>query len=333
MSELRQDPVTHDWVILSPERARRPQGAAAAAAPCPFCAGNEQLTPDTVDRIDAADGHWLVRAVPNRFPVLAREQCDSAGEAMPGGWRRLPGFGRHEVIVETPEHDAPPGMMPAQQARRVLEMYMRRFRAFAADDGRLRQVVLFRNHGERAGTSLAHPHSQIVGTPEVAPETRRRAMDEIGFFDEAGRCGLCHVLGRERARGERVVLESERFVTLAPYASRNAWQLHVVPLRHCPSFGEATPEDLDDLAAHLTQVLAALRRRLGDPDYNLVVATPPLDLVHRGASHWFIDVLPRLTTPAGFELGSRIVVNAQTPEAAAEALRHELHGIFPGGHA
>jgi UDPglucose--hexose-1-phosphate uridylyltransferase len=333
MSELRQDPVTHDWVILSPERAQRPHDAPGAAAPCPFCAGNEHLTPESVDRIDAPDGRWLVRAIANRYPVLGGAGAQTAGEEMPNGWRRMPGLGRHEVIVETPEHAAPPGVMPVAQARRVLEMYLRRYRALVTEGGRLRQIVLFRNHGARAGTSLAHPHSQIVATPAVSPETRRRAMDEIAFFDEVGRCGLCTVLGRERAARERVVHESGRFACIAPYAPRNAWQLQIVPLRHTPSFAEATAEELDDLAAHLTLVLAALRRQLGDPDYNLVVATPPLDLVHRSASHWFIEVLPRLTTPAGFELGSGIVVNVQTPEAAAEALRGELRGVLPAGSA
>ena len=333
MSELRQDPVTHDWIILSPERARRPRGEAADRAPCPFCAGNEHLTPATLDRIDAADGSWLVRAVANRFPALCAEEPATASGEMPCGWRRLPGYGRHEVIIETPEHDRPPGMMPAGQARRVLEMYLRRYRALAAEDGQLRQIVIFRNHGERAGTSLAHPHSQIVATPAVSPETRRRAMDEIAYFDEAGRCGLCHVLARERTCGDRVVLESDRFVTIAPYASKNAWQLLVAPRRHAPSFAEADAGDLDDLAVHLTQVLAALRRRLGDPHYNLVVSTPPLDLLHRGANHWFIELLPRTATPAGFELGARIVVNAQPPEAAAAALREELNAVFPGGRA
>lgn len=331
MPELRQDPVTHDWVILSPERAARI--TSGSNAPCPFCAGNERLTPETLDRIDAADGRWLVRAVPNLFPVLAPERAFAREDEMSSGWRRLPGFGRHEVIIETPEHAAPPGAMPVVQARRVLEMYARRYRALAAEAGPLRQIVLFRNHGARGGTSLRHPHAQIVATPAVSPETRRRAADEIAFFDEAGRCSVCHVLGRERASAERLVHESAHFATLAPYASRHPWQLQIVPLRHRPSFLEAGAEELDDLAGHLTQVLAALRRRLDDPDYNLVVCGPPLDLVHRTASHWFIDILPRLTTPAGFELGSGIVVNVQRPEDAAAALREELHEFHVAGHA
>jgi UDPglucose--hexose-1-phosphate uridylyltransferase len=323
MPELRQDPITRDWVVVNPERALRPRPPAGASV-CPFCAGHEHLAPDAADRIDAADGRWLVRALPNRFPVLAPLPGGrSMRDIVPPGWSRLSGYGRHEVIVETPEHDAQPGRMPAGHLRLVLEMYVRRFRAFAGD-AELRQIVLFRNHGERAGTSLVHPHSQIVGTPAVSPETRRRAMDEIVFFDQEGRCGLCHVLERELALGERIVLESAHFATLAPYASRQPYQVQVVPRRHCAAFGETTAGELDDLAGHLTRVLAALHDHLRDPDYNLVVSTPPLDLVHRGASHWFVEILPRITTPAGFELGSRIVVNVEPPEHAAAQLRTML---------
>jgi len=326
MSELRQDPITHDWVIINPGRALRPHDVAGAGtAACPFCPGNEVKTPGATDTLVAPDGAWLVRAVPNRFPVLSEAESGSSLDEPHGGlWRKRSGYGHHEVIIESPDHDAKLGRMPTEQVRRVLEMYVRRARALAARDGRLRQIVLFRNYGPRAGTSLAHPHSQIVATPTVSPETRRRVMDEIAFFDESGCCGLCRELDLESASGERIVLETEEFVTLAPYASGNPYQLRIAPRRHCASFLEVEERELDDLARHVPRVLAALIEQLADPHYNLVVSSAPLDLVHRSASHWFIEILPRITTPAGFELGSRIVVNVQTPEQAAAELRAQI---------
>ena len=321
MSELRQDPITRDWVIINPARALRPHDDGGGAAPCPFCPGHERHATAAVDLIEGPDGGWLVRALPNKYPVLSTPPQEIPGAAPAGSGRRLAGRGYHEVIVESPEHETTLGVMPVGQVRRVLEMYARRYRALAAGDGSVRQVVLFRNQGTLAGTSLRHPHSQIVATPAVSPETRRRVNDEIAFFDEHGRCGLCQLLENERAAGERVVLETSSFLTKAPYASRNPYQLHVVPLRHCPSFDEVEPAELDDLAQHLTRVVAALRACLGEPHYNLVVSTPPLDVVHRAASHWYIEILPRVTTPAGFELGSRIIVNVKAPEQAAGELR------------
>jgi len=328
MSELRQDPITHDWVIINPGRAARPHDAGGAdEMQCPFCPGNEAMTPTTLDSVSAPDGSWLVRAVPNRYPVLSEAESDLPFDVPQSqAWRQRAGFGHHEVIIESRDHHLPLGAMPIGQARRVLEMYARRARALASRDGRFRQIVLFRNQGARAGTSLAHPHSQIIATPIVSPEMRRRVMDEIAFFDENGCCGLCWELDLERAAGERIVMETAAFVTLAPFASGNPYQLRIVPRRHCVSFLEVEEAELDDLAGHLTRVLAALSQSLSDPHYNLIVSSPPLDLVHRAAAHWFIEILPRLTTPAGFELGSRIVVNVQTPERAAADMRARVNG-------
>lgn len=324
MPELRQDPITRDWVIVNPRRAARPTDDAGPEAPCPFCPGNESMAPAETDRLEE-DGRWSVRAVPNRFPAL-RSDAPPA-EPPPAGWRRRQGYGVHEVIVESPEHETTLAEMPAAAVRRVLEMYARRFRALADHDPSIRQVVLFRNHGARAGTSLRHPHAQVVATPVVSPDVRRRVIDEVEFFDTTGTCGTCHVLEREGTERVRIVAESERFVTFAPFASRVPFHLQIVPREHRPSFVEVQADVLDDLAPHLGDVLGRLHRRLADPHYNLVFVTPPLDQVHRSANHWFVDVQPRLTTPAGFELGSRIVVNVAAPERAAA----ELRAVSAGG--
>ena len=241
--------------------------------------------------------------------------------ATPGRWRRVPGYGFHEVIVDSPSHQLPMGALPESHVRKIVEMYSRRYRALSAADDKIRQVVLFRNHGRRAGTSLVHPHSQVVATPVVAPETRWRLSEEVQFFDATGHCGLCHVLEQEHMAKVRIVYTTRHFTTLVPFAARVPYHLQIVPQTHRPTFAEIGPEELDDLARHLSRALGAYRNRVGDPDYNMVIVSPPLDQVHRLANHWFVEILPRITTPAGFELGSRIVVNIQTPEQAAAELR------------
>jgi UDPglucose--hexose-1-phosphate uridylyltransferase len=320
MSQLRQDPVTHDWVIINPDRAKRPEDTGAAETLCPFCPGNEHLTPEPVDCIED-EGHWTVRVVPNRFPALtASLQAPASVESLPGSWRHLPGYGYHEVIIESPHHRLSTGTLPESQVVKVIDAYLRRYRALSTREG-VRQIVLFRNHGRRAGTSLAHPHSQIVATPVVAPETRWRLSEEIEFFDSTGKCGICHVLDEELVSAARIVYATRHFATLVPYAARVPYHIQIIPRRHSPTFLEVDPAECGELARHLSHGLGTLFNLLHDPDYNLVVVTPPLDQVHRLANHWFIDVLPRLTIPAGFELGSRIIVNIQTPERAAEELR------------
>lgn len=327
MSELRQDPITADWVILSPGRASRPKDPLGnEPASCPFCPGNEASTGTATDRIDGHDGRWQVRAVANRFPLLSPSRGplpDAALRATAGGLL-LEGDGAHEVIVETPDHHAHLGTMPVAQARQALAMYVRRYRALAGRQPAFAQVVLFRNHGERAGTSLAHPHAQIAAVPVVSPVVRHRMACQVDYFDTHRSCGACDLLQRELGQQERVVLQTEGFVSLVPFAAAVPYQLHVVPRRHAPSLADVDDGALDDLALHLTRLLGALRTALDDPHYNLVFLAAPLDLVHQRAAHWIIDIRPRLTTPAGFEFGAGIAVNSVPPEAAAGVLRAKL---------
>ena len=321
MSELRQDPLTRDWVILSPGRAARPHDTNGdVAVRCPFCPGREAQTPPEVDRITIGDD-WAVRVVPNRYALL--EPGALSRQAAEFG-RRMPGIGAHEVIIETPEHERTLGTLPQAQLRRVLAMYLRRSRVLAETVPAASQIVVFRNQGERAGTSLTHPHAQIVATPVVSPEVRRRIADEIAWFDATGRCATCEMLKRELGCGDRIVHESPGFVTVAPFASPHPYQLQVVPGHHAASFLDAGEDLLDDLAQHLHDVAAVLEAQLEVPHYNLVVLTPPLDQIHLRANHWLIELVPRLTTPAGFELGARISVNTVTPEDAAHRLRSRL---------
>lgn len=325
MSELRQDPVSRDWVIVSPERAHRPHEAKLAASrECPFCPGQESSTPRVIFSINDDEGLWQLRVVPNRFPALKHHSAIPRLTGGPWSWPRLPGYGSHEVVIESRDHGTTLGLMSLTEARRLLEAYVRRYRDLAASDSRLRQIIVFRNHGERAGASIEHPHSQIIATPVVSPFTRRRTLDEIAFFDTTGRCGHCHQLLRERRSQVRLVLESDRFVSYAPFASSGPYRLVVVPRRHTPSFADILEDELDDLAEHVSRVLKAIYHLLSDPAYNLVITSPPLDLIHAGASHWAIDIVPRLTTPAGFEMGSGILVNTKPPEVAAAELREQI---------
>lgn len=322
MSEFRQDPVTRDWVIVVPERARRPHEARTPASPCPFCPGAEEDTPGPVARVDDAQGRWLVRVIENRFPILRVAQEPRPAQR-DGPWRRRPGCGRHEIVIDAREHEATLGTLAPEQVRRLLGVYLERVRALSGVGG-IREVVVFRNHGEQAGASLRHPHSQIIATPVISPVTRRRIMNEIAYFDDHGECAQCRMLRAEREAGERFVHASRHFASFVPFASDVSHHLRIVPLRHCPRFDDVEGDELDDLALHLNRVFGALETELDNPDNNVVVASPPLDLVHQAASHWFLEVLPRLAIPAGFEIGSGIAVTTCAPEEAAAALRRRL---------
>lgn len=326
MSELRQDPTTLGWVLVAPERSRRPEGHAAAApraraesGSCPLCPGRESETPPEVWRLAAGGSAWRVRVVPNRFPLL---QPDGEQPVARDGFRALDGRGWHEVVVESPDHSWDIALGTDEEVRNVLEAYHVRYRALRRRGAEL--VVVFRNHGAASGTSLEHPHSQVVGAPVVPRLVRSRIDIARQRHDDAGACLYLEVLERELRAGSRVVLAGDRLVAFQPFAPSAAYETWVIPRFHQPSFGEATGEVLDELAGVLRRVLRALRAALGDPAYNLVVHSAPAGEEHLRYFVWHVQVTPRLGTPAGFELATGIPVVTVPPEESAARLRSLL---------
>ncbi len=326
MSELRQDPITKEWVIVATDRARRPHEfrlredcpkAAPSLKPCPFCAGNERMTPGETAayRNGTKDGPgWWVRAVPNRFPALTPESSD--GRSDDPFFRFMPGVGRHEVIIETPGHDVPFPLLTDHQAEEVVLMYRDRYLAFSADRA-VKAVILFKNKGEAAGTSLEHPHAQIVGTPVVPKHIRAEYAVATRYYDDTGRCIYCDLVERERKAKLRVVFESDEFVAFHPFASRSPFETWIAPKSHAPSFGRISPESAKQFAPALKAVLSKLHRHLNDPDYNFVFHSAPLEDENKPYFLWHVRIIPRLTTVAGFEIGSGMFINTALPEETA----------------
>jgi len=324
--ELRQDPTTKDWVVIAAGRAKRPHAFAeskpASSAltydpSCPFCVGNEALTPPEVYRDNDTSGAWRVRVVPNKFAALTP---DAKTERTEGFFRRAPGVGYHEVVIETPDHAGDLADLSVEHVARVLRAYRERQRALSLDP-RVRFVIIFRNHGERAGTSLAHPHSQIVATPIVPAYMRRRHEIAERHFDDTGRCLYRDVQEAERADGSRLVEDTDGFMVFVPFASHVPFETWIVPHTLRPSFVLVTDEELDNLARVLRNSLRRLRACLGDVDYNYIVHSSPRKDEDEDYYLWHVQIVPRLTRPAGFEIGSHMSINTVEPEAAAEQLR------------
>ena len=328
MPELRQDRFTKEWVIIATERAKRPEELVNKLArkelphyssTCPFCPGNEHLAPPSIFELPGGQGGWQVRALPNKFPALARD-----------GWpewtiershRTINGVGLHDVIVETPDHAATTALLSTEQTTLILNAYQLRF-AQVSNDERVAHVTIFKNHGTAAGASLEHPHSQMIAAPVISHQVRNRLHEALRHFDEYGECIFCSVLGQELEEGSRIVMTSEHFVALAPYASPTPFYMHVYPRRHMASFGDINPGEVRDLADVLRTVLAKLFVGLANPDFNYSVRTAPAENAGVKYYHWYISVIPRLTYVAGFELGSGMFINTVLPETAAEFLRN-----------
>jgi len=287
---------------------------------CPFCPGHEASTPDEVFRLpDSSAAAWTVRVTSNKYPAVGSTGRLERREQGPL-FREMDGVGIHEVIIETPSHDRRLPLMTDREVADVLIAYQARYRALR-EDPRLKYIIIFKNHGEAAGTSLAHPHSQLVATPVPPILLRRKYEVAIAHYDDTGRCLYCDIAEEERKAKSRVVLETDRFLVFHPFASRVPFETWIMPKRHQPSFGQVSEEDLRELAPVLRRTLRALYDRLGDPDFNFMIHSAPIEDENKDYYLWHLQILPRLATIAGFELGSGIYISTLRPEDSAAVIR------------
>jgi len=328
MPQLRKDPITGRWVIIAPERADRPHAIVRMrpeenGEPCPFCPGNESMTPPEllVHRPigGAANGPgWTLRVVPNKFPALRVEsQMFRRGQ---GPYDLLAGIGAHEVIIETAEHARQLHEQGAAQIHHVLAAFQSRMLDLVRDE-RLRHIVFFKNSGPAAGATLPHPHSQLVALPMVPGETRLEMDAAARHFAEKERCIFCDVIDHEMHQRERVVLETESFVALSPWAARTPFELALLPKEHRSQFEAAGSHELSGLAEALRLVLRKLDRALERPAVNLWLHTLPLREPRSPSYHWHLEIKPVISLQGGFEWASGFTINPTPPEEAAAFLR------------
>ena len=331
MPQLRQDPTTKEWVIVASERSKRPHDFIKPnpliekplyKEDCPFCKGNEHLTPHECLAYRNGGGadskEWWVRVIPNKFPALSPEGSLVREET--GFFRMMDGVGVHEVVIETPIHSQLLPLMEDTQVEEVLLAYRERYLALR-EDPRIKLIIVFKNHGEGAGTSLDHPHSQLVGTSVVPSNIRKKLEEAARYYDDHGRCVYCDSIKEELKLGKRIVMDTERFVVLQPFASRSPFETWILPKEHQASFGLISKEDSKRFARVLKTTLFGLYSKLKNPDYNYVIHTAPIKDEQEDYYHWHLQIIPRLTTPAGFELGSGIYINVSLPEETAQFLR------------
>jgi len=329
MPELRKDPVVGRWVIISTERGRRPSDfhrAAPAATPgvsCAFCEGQEEKTPPEILAGRAPDSPpngpgWTFRVVPNKFPALRIEgDLDATGEGM---FDRMSGVGAHEVIVETPAHHASFATLGADWLTEILLAWRERI-VDLKKDPRFEYVLIFKNHGALAGASLEHPHSQLIATPIIPVMVAEELVGSSKYYGMKERCVWCDIVRQERRARKRLIREAHGFVALAPFAPRFPFETWILPSGHQSAFEESDVDDLHGLAEVLGDFFRRVGRVLGDPAFNLMLHTAPLREAALDHFHWHVEVIPKLTNPAGFEWGSGFFINPVPPEDAAAALR------------
>jgi UDPglucose--hexose-1-phosphate uridylyltransferase len=323
--ELRQDPLSGGWVAVTAGRAARPEaflgdiGTPRGPLGCPFCPGNEHMTPPEVwaDRDPGTEPDrpgWHVRVVPNKFPAFAGSPAQVRTNG--GLYKSAPTAGVHEVVIHNPDHEATLADLPPAAVARAMAAWRRRLAAHR--DQAFGAVLVIVNQGRTAGASLEHPHSQVFATAG-RPDRVRAEVDRLA----GDACAACATVAAERD-GPRLVGANGDLLTLCPWASAAPFEALLLPAAHRPRFEEGDAGDDAAMAASLRDLLRRFRGVAGDhAPYNLVLHSAPPGV---DDFHWHLHLLPRLTTYGGFELGTGVIINVVDPDRAADALRSAANG-------
>ena len=328
MSEIRKDPLVPRWVIMAPERARRPievtdESHAVQLQEDPFAEGAEATTPSEVLAIrDAASKPnqpgWQVRVLPNKFPAV--HPGDAAEIQHNGIYEQMNGVGVHEVIVECPQNEANLSRLSLANVRHVLSVYRDRL-AQLQHDPALAHAIIFKNQGALAGASVHHSHSQLIATPFVPQTIRDELAGALEFHEQHGEDIFAAMIRQELASGSRLVLQTSRFLAFCPFASRFPYETWIVPRLSGSRFEMVSADCLDELGNVLRTVLRKLEIGLGDPPCNYYLHTAPFRTPELPHYRWHFEIFPRLTRVAGYEWGSGCFLNEVLPEDAASLLR------------
>lgn len=335
-SELRQDIVSGEWIVVATGRAKRPNDFVAKKKPktslsnktCPF----DTLEDSTLllitkggqeyhsrDEAGNKEKDWFIAVTPNKFPAFApRQDCPVIENH--GPYRVTEGSGFHEVIVIRP-HQRSIALLTIPEVMLLVRAYQKRFHALSPE-GCVKYILILHNHGSEAGASIVHPHSQLIAVPVVPPDVARSIAGSERYFIEKKGCVHCAMIAFEMKDQERMIFENEHFVVFAPYASHAAFDIRIFPKLHNAEFQSIAEEEIPSFAEVLRHTLAALYYGLGDPSYNFFIHTAPTDGGRGyGHYHWHVEILPKTATWGGFEFGTGIEISTISPEGAAKFLR------------
>ena len=328
MPELRKDPITDRWVIISTERGKRPidwqsEPKSTRGGFCPFCPGNEDKTPPEIISRPNKDSllnesSWRVRVVSNKFPALQIEgDLNRRGEGL---YDLMSGIGAHEVIIESPNHLAEFADLEIDHIKEILWIFQQRILDLK-NDLRIKYILVFKNSGLAAGASLEHSHSQLIATPIIPKRVQEELDGALKHFELKERCIYCDIIRQELHAGKRIVIPRDDYIAVEPFAPRFPFETWLIPTEHISHFEATNQESFDGLAIALKEALLRINKLLDNPHYNFILHTSPVHEPALPEYHWHIEIIPKLTKIAGFEWGSGFYINATPPELAAQYLR------------
>jgi UDPglucose--hexose-1-phosphate uridylyltransferase len=325
MAELRREPITRMWVVVTNDHPKGPSDylpfkppyrIQEAETPCPFCPGNEKMTPPETFSLNQGKGRWQVRVVPNKSPFFHVEgDYDRRPEGM---YDIMEAIGAHEIVVEDPDHNQSLATMEPGQIEKILLACRERLIDLQKDP-RFQQFLILKNH---PGVYNRHPHSHIMAMPVIPRRIDEEIWGTLDYYQRKERCIFCDIIKEEIATKTRVVLETVHFLVFLPFASRYPFEAWILPKVHSPDFHRISEEEIADLSVAIQSLFHSFLKLLSDPPYSLTFHTSPIqDRYHRQEYHWHIETRLRIGLREGFEWGTGFFVNPTPPEDAAAFLR------------
>jgi len=304
------------WVLISENREKRPSefsrkaGHVGLEKSCPFCPGNESLTPKELGRVSSRSG-WSIRWFENKFAAVSP---NAGGVSQAGSplFIEEPSFGYHYIIVDTPKHNFPLSSFSKSHMIKLFNVYSALVDSLMSKP-KIKYVVLFKNHGAGAGASLSHEHTQIVALTKVPPLFKQEFSSFSRYFKKRRRCLMCDIIRSERREDKRIVFENDSALVLAPFAPLYSLEVFIIPKRHVQLLSDLSDEELKDFVLLLRRVVKRLDS--SNIDYNFV-----LHYSRDRSFHLYLDVIPRLNKHAGFEM-SGFVINSVSPETSVKFYR------------
>ena len=335
-SQLRQDLVSGDWILIAPGRAKRPvfgearhygrprqllkteKRKVSPKASCPF--EDPQKSGHEKPILVYGDlKNWRVQVVENKYPALIHKDI-CAAILKKGPYSVTEGIGHHDLIISR-DHNKNFARLSKNDARQVFEAFRDRY-LMLLNDKCLAYTLILHNWGARAGASVHHPHYQMVATPIVPPDVMHSLNGSSRYFQKNKKCVHCVMIDWEKKHKKRVVYENSGAIAFAPFVSKNAFEVRIFPKKHSSYFENTLDIEIDYVVDALQSVLRKLEKNLQDPDYNFFIHTAPIkDKAKYKMYHWHIEVAPKTNINAGFELGTGVEINEMDPDQAAALLR------------
>lgn len=327
-SEFRQDIVSGDWVLIAAGRKKRPRDLvikekreAPSEKSCPF--ENPQASGNAAPVIvfpENSGANWEIQVIPNLYPAVCSDKGVNPAIVQKGPYFTAAGAGYHDLIITRNHKDNFPALSP-EKAADVFKIMQRRYKEVSGDE-RMRYVSIFHNWGASAGASIYHPHYQMISIPVIPPDVSHSLNGSKNYFSAHKLCVHCSILEREIKDGSRIIFENSKAVAFLPFVSREPFEIRIFPKDHHSFFEDAGEDVLSAVVEALQQSLRMLKDKLREVDYIFFIHTAPVkDKREYAYYHWHIEVQPKISISAGFELGTGIEITVVDPDDAAEFLK------------